>query len=243
MSIFLGEATQQGTSFTITPPRGFNGVEAVRLTNYTGEVLILSNISGVGQNDEYLMPLQQMVYHTANVSNVPQVKGTLLGNPFLTSALFVEWSDDAEQDFIGTYPVTLSQVEQSSNPQPVTIDATFATSATPTDHVPLVTVSGVAQPSGWAIPDGQKLFLSTGILNINNTLVTVETVTVQCFRNNYVLPLRAVADNQNVANLTVTVNPPTLVMGDSTNPLTFVDLTGTAGVGVTVTLLGGLLPG
>ena len=111
MTIRLGSAVLSGTSVTIQPPSGFNAVGAVRLTNYTGEVLTLDNITGEDPSLEYLMPLQQMVYHTKNVSKVPVILGLVLGAGFPLAQLFVEWSDNPLEDFPGTYPAQITQVD------------------------------------------------------------------------------------------------------------------------------------
>ena len=92
---------------------GFNTVVAVRLTNYTSDVLVLTNINGRGQGQEYLMPLQQMVYLFPNVTQVPLIRGLQLGADIPASALLVEWSLDVgdgapDTDFPGTYPTQVT---------------------------------------------------------------------------------------------------------------------------------------
>lgn len=110
--IILGSASIQGNTVQIDTKTvaGFGSVQAVRLTNYTADALILTNINGTGQSQEYLMPLQQMVYHTLNVSTIPTVIAQSLGTAFDVAALFVEWSTDPTIDFIGTYPQQVTQV-------------------------------------------------------------------------------------------------------------------------------------
>ena len=110
--IVIGSSTisANGSVVTINSPGGFGAYEGVRLTNYTANILILTNISGneQGQSQELLLPLQQMTYHTKNVSTVPTVtvfgiEGTLQVAP----QVLVEWSTNPLDDFIGTYPVTI----------------------------------------------------------------------------------------------------------------------------------------
>lgn len=109
MTIYIGSAEIQGDQIVIQSPVGFNSVEAVRLTNYSGDAIIVRNIQGDGLSAEYLMPYQQMVYSATNVSNIPTLFGLVLGTALPTDSVLVEWSTAADDDFIGTYPVTLTQ--------------------------------------------------------------------------------------------------------------------------------------
>jgi hypothetical protein len=111
MAIFLGSAEfdQQGNTFLIQPPTGFGSVEAVRISNYTGDALILTNIVGEGSDQQYLMPFQQMVYPFENVRAIPTMTGLQFGDGINTEAVLIEWSSDPDSDFPGTYPVTLTE--------------------------------------------------------------------------------------------------------------------------------------
>ncbi len=108
--IILGEATIGSDGVQIKSPSGFNTVSAVRLTNYSGDVITLVNINGVDQSVEYLMPLQQMVYPIATVQTIPVLKALSLGNNVVVETVLVEWSTDPLEDFQGTYPVALTEV-------------------------------------------------------------------------------------------------------------------------------------
>jgi hypothetical protein len=110
MSIVLGAAVLTGNAVTITPPEGgFGGVTAVRLSNYTGDALIVTNINSESPGQEYLLPFQQNVYHIENVRTPPKVVAQVLGSGFPTQSLLVEWSNDPLQDFPGTYPASITQ--------------------------------------------------------------------------------------------------------------------------------------
>lgn len=115
MTIRLGSATFDAAKDIVTIDTrgvaGFDTVKAVRLTNYTADAIVLTGISGLDPNSvEYLMPLQQMVYHTDNISSVPVLKGLQLGTDLNAAAVFVEWSTEPELDFIGTYPTQVSAI-------------------------------------------------------------------------------------------------------------------------------------
>jgi hypothetical protein len=119
VALVLGKATLVGNAVTLSPPEGgFGGVTAVRLTNYTGDVLIITNISSDAPGQEYLMPFQQNVYHIENVRTPPQVVGQQLGATFATATLLVEWSNDPLKDFPGTYPTALTQAGIISSAAP-----------------------------------------------------------------------------------------------------------------------------
>lgn len=104
MTLYRGSARLVGNRVQIIPPQGFGAINGLRLTNNTGQLLLIDNISSTGQGEEFLFPQEQMVYHTRNISRVPEASGYYSGIGFSTPNLFVEWSDDSVNDFIGTYP-------------------------------------------------------------------------------------------------------------------------------------------
>jgi len=114
MTIFLGSVTQQGNRLGISPPAALSSVKAVRVANITSDVLILNNIAGNGQSQEYLLPLQQAVFKTEGVQQIPTIYGQALGDALPLSQIFVEWSDDPLADFPGTYPTTLSALSATA---------------------------------------------------------------------------------------------------------------------------------
>lgn len=106
MSILVGKVSAQGK---LLPPTGFGSVQAIRLSNYTAFPVTVNNIGGVGQSSQLLMPNQQMVYPTNNVSTTPTLAPS--GNDTLADVVanvFVEWSTEPSVDFIGVYPAQLS---------------------------------------------------------------------------------------------------------------------------------------
>lgn len=145
--IVLGTAVVRGNVVSITPPEGgFGGIKAARLSNYTGDVLILTNISSDSPGQEYLMPFQQSVYHIENVRTPPKVVGVTLGSTFSTASLLIEWSTEPLIDFPGTYPVGIAQAP---------INPTIAT-----DGVVVMAASATGQiPAG---PRLQTTFYNTG---------------------------------------------------------------------------------
>jgi hypothetical protein len=123
--IILGSAkvTANGQTVTIARPPGSEGpnspYQAVRLTNFTSDVLVLTNIGGTVQSQEYLAPLATMVYHSEPSGPIPTIVGQALGANLPLTAVLVEWSTDPDNDFIGTYPYTnpvLPAASQASAP-------------------------------------------------------------------------------------------------------------------------------
>jgi hypothetical protein len=108
MTIRLGESTVSGTNVELKAPGGFGTFQAIRLTNYTANVLIITGIdSDDPGSQEYLLPLQQNVYRTNNVGNIPKVTGINLGALTAVPTVLVEWSDNPLKDFPGIYPTAI----------------------------------------------------------------------------------------------------------------------------------------
>jgi hypothetical protein len=169
MTLYRGTAALNGNNVLIKPPQGFGAINGLRLTNYTGETLLINNISSTGQGEEFLFPQQQMVYHTRNISAAPTAQGFFTHEAFPPSKLFVEWSDDSINDFIGQYPAFLPQTE-FINPalgSPIilatTIPTTVATTAPPNffDYsIDFNSVDGVQAPGPLVIPTGFAMALN-----------------------------------------------------------------------------------
>lgn len=115
--IVVGTATVNDNTgkVELRAPLGFGAVRALRLSNFNADAIILTNISGVDQSQEYLQPQQQMVYQSINVGNIPTLNGLSLPPTQIASNLLVEWSTDPTADFIGTYPVGLPSQISSTN--------------------------------------------------------------------------------------------------------------------------------
>lgn len=106
--ILIGSTKVVGQQLQLVPPTGFNSVQAVRLSNFADNPVILNNVSGIDQSQQYLMPVQCMVYSSSNVSNPPTIQptGTDTAAGIATKVL-VEWSTDPQTDFQGTYPAPI----------------------------------------------------------------------------------------------------------------------------------------
>ena len=92
MTISLGSSVvNPDGSVSLVAPVGFASTAAVRLTNYTSELLIINNINPaeIG-SQEYLAPLQQNVYACVNKSKLPNLQGVSLGTVISTSGVLVE---------------------------------------------------------------------------------------------------------------------------------------------------------
>lgn len=115
MTIRLGASTfnQNNDTLEIQPPAGFNTVNALRITNYTVDVLILTNIMGNNNSDrQYLMPLEQMVFAVENVQTLATMQGLQLGADIEQERVLIEWADNGLDDFEGTYPVFVTILPQ-----------------------------------------------------------------------------------------------------------------------------------
>jgi hypothetical protein len=88
-------------------PFGFSTARGVRVSNYNQDAIILTDISGTDQSQEFLMPLSQMVYPSVNAGRVPSARAFSSATVAAADAILVEWSDDPDHDFLGTYPVAL----------------------------------------------------------------------------------------------------------------------------------------
>lgn len=110
MTIFLGSTSfdEQNDKLVIKPPFGFNTIQGVRIANYTVDVLILQNITGDNLSDrQYLPPATQMFYPIRNAQDYPTMDGLQIGPDLPNEQVLIEWSDDPDNDFLGTYPYAL----------------------------------------------------------------------------------------------------------------------------------------
>ena len=191
--ILLGEAIVTGTHVNITAPAGWATVRALRLTNYTSDVLVLTNISGVDQSQEYLLPLQQMVYRSINSSNIPTVEGISLGALTTVPTVLVEWSTEPLVDFIGTYPTAIgvgSATPLFTNGRlsmPV-VDTTYILPGNPFRKSITFINDSVIQTLHnsdiqWSYMDGDNVFWSTVPHVLVNTGRTIESTATIYFRS------------------------------------------------------------
>lgn len=107
MSIIVGTATVQGNKVILSAPMGFGTARGLRISNFTPDTLILNNISGTDQSQEYIAPQTAMVYRTLNVQQAPYVQGFNYAPAQIAPNILLEWSTDPDSDFVGTYPAAL----------------------------------------------------------------------------------------------------------------------------------------
>lgn len=108
MTIIIGGTGLNGanTQITVPPPRQFDTINGLRMANNSAAHLLLNNVISSGQQQEYLLSGQQMVWRLENISAVITV--IPLSGAVTDVSLLVEWSDDAETDFIGQYPAAFT---------------------------------------------------------------------------------------------------------------------------------------
>ena len=106
--IELGEATVTGTKIVLQPPGRMSGINACRLTNLTALALTIEGM-GTAASVQYLAPMQQMVYELSDGGRqAPRIGGIDLGGGGAMPTLLVEWSNDGDNDFPGSYPVPVT---------------------------------------------------------------------------------------------------------------------------------------
>jgi hypothetical protein len=260
MTLYRGNATIAGQYVVIQPPQGFGAINGLRLTNYTGMTLLLNNMSSTGQGEEFLFPQQQMVYHTRNISAFPTAQGFYTHKAFSPNQIFVEWSDDSINDFIGTYPAFLPQPTLANptilgSPVILTVNAPMTIAAPPpiNESVLTNTVNSVQAPGPLTIPVGFEFDLTglqitatysgaigVAVFNIALGAATGAVVTNIWAQANFVLQKTALADNPTSTQI---LNYPqgSVVIPAGAIPV-FIYLTGPAGVTFTASTTGVLLP-
>lgn len=108
--IYLGTVVFNGGGRCyLLPPMGFDSTKAIRIANVSTNVHIITNVSSVSQSREYLLPGQQMVYKSVNVSS-PIYVDNVDGSTVSASDILCEWASEPDTDFQGTYPYTIPTV-------------------------------------------------------------------------------------------------------------------------------------
>jgi hypothetical protein len=190
MTVYRGTAVIAGQYVQINAPQGFGAINGLRLTNYTGQTVLVNNIASVGQSQEYLFPQQQMVYHTRNISRPPTAQGFLTHAAFSPNLLYVEWSDDSINDFIGTYPAFLPAPLASpdlGSPAILTANSALMVAAPPEVLTPVQfnTINGVQLPGPYVVPVGFELSITrfqitavySGVVGIAQFVIHLQTAT------------------------------------------------------------------
>lgn len=115
--ITVGSVTAQANGrVTLDRVAGLNTVKALRVTNYTTKPLLLTNINDGYQSQEVLPPLVAMVYKNPAMDAQASIGGFTLGAVVaatpaqIVAGVTVEWANDPENDFLGTYPAVVGAV-------------------------------------------------------------------------------------------------------------------------------------
>jgi hypothetical protein len=259
MTVYRGTAVIAGQYVQINAPQGFGAINGLRLTNYTGMTVLLNNIASTGQSQEYLFPQQQMVYHTRNISIPPTAQGFLTHAAFSPNLLYVEWSDDSINDFIGTYPAFLpAQLVANSLGSPVilTVHAPTTVAIAPpavNDSVQFNSINGVQTAGPLTIPVGFQLDITgvqitatySGAIGIAQFTIDVGTMVGGVITHIYqqalfVLQKTALADNP-ISTIILSPNLGQVVVPAGQTPVFIFD-TGPVGVTYSGTVTGTLLP-
>lgn len=259
MTLYRGTAQISGTHVLILPPQGFGAINGLRLTNYTGMTLLLNNMASTGQGEEYLFPQQQMVYHTRNISAPPEAQGYFSHKAFAPNTLFVEWSDDSINDFIGQYPAFLPQENLAgaalASPVILTTLAPVTVAAPPpiADPVQFNTVNGVQLSGPLIVPTGFQFNLTGmqvtatygGVIGVAQFIIDFGLMSGAIITNIYAqmgftLQKTALADNPSGTQVHNYPNG-SIVIPAGASP-TFIYDTGPAGVTYSGTITGSLYP-
>ena len=211
MTVYRGTAAIVGQYVQINAPQGFGAIDGLRLTNYTGQTVLVNDIASTGQSQEYLFPQQQMVYHTRNISNPPTAQGFLTHAAFAPNLLYVEWSDDSINDFIGTYPAFLPAPIAAPNlgsPAILTANSAVTILAPPAIVTPVAfnTINGVQLPGPYTVPTGFELditgfqFTATyaGVVGVAQFIIQVQSAGHVYISVPVTLQKTAIADNPSV---------------------------------------------
>lgn len=262
MTLYRGTAILNGNNVLIQPPQGFGAINGLRLTNYTGETLLINNIASTGQGQEYLFPQQQMVYHTRNISQAPSAQGFVSHNAFPPSQLFVEWSDDSINDFIGVYPAFLPSANfippAAGSPTilQTNVPVTGNTKIAPffeNDSITFNSVDGIQAPGPLIIPTGFHLNITSvqvsatytspplGVVQFSISLAHIVGGAIAFIFASESFTLNATAANPApIATLNMNYNPP-IRINAGTTPV-WIYQNGPANVAYAATANGVLLP-
>ena len=259
MTLYRGTSKISGTHVLILPPQGFGAINGLRLTNYTGMTLLLNNMASTGQGEEYLFPQQQMVYHTRNISAPPEAQGFFTQKAFAPGQLFVEWSDDSINDFIGQYPAFLPMEAMASaalaTPVILTTLAPETVAAPPPigDPVQFNTVNGVQTVGPLIVPEVFQFNLTgmqvtatySGVIGVAQFIIDLgemagAAITRIWAQMGFTIQKTLLADNPSTTQVHNYTSGSIVIPAGSTP--TFIYESGPAGVTYSGTITGSLLP-
>jgi hypothetical protein len=197
-------------------------------------------------------------YHTRNISNPPTAQGFLTHAAFTPNLLYVEWSDDSVNDFIGTYPAFLPAALASpdlGSPGILTAHSALSVAAPPPINTPIAfnTINGTTLPGPYTVPAGFELDVTnyqitatySGVVGTAQFSITFGTFSGGIVTHTYATQLftlqkTALADNptatQSQAHALGSVKVPA-----GTTP-SFILTDGPAGVQYSGTITGTLMP-
>jgi hypothetical protein len=198
-----------------------------------------------------------MVYHTRNISRVPEAFGYYSGIGFTPGNLFVEWSDDAVNDFIGTYPYAVP-TETLINPALQT-NLVLNTQAGPTAATPTFAVETTNKIVGFVLSAGpitvpaQRVFelealevsaVYAGAAGIAQFVVALGNVVGGVLTKIYAqadFSLQKTAVSDAPSDIVVIPYNPRIIIPAGDTPQ-FIYFNGPAGVYFSASATGGLLP-
>jgi len=255
VTLYRGTAHDIGNFVTMDPAQGFGAINGLRLTNLTGETLLIDNVSSTGQGEEFLFPNMQMVYHTRNVSARPRAQGYYTRDSFPPSQLLIEWSDDSINDFIGSYPtfIQASGINSNSIPlalniqgNPTVLTATFADfSANSTNNnVPSVGPETIHTGFAFQLEAMEVSATYAGANGIAQFTVGLANVVAGVLKSVYAqaaFALQKTATDSNPSAIIVVTYDPRIIIPAGATP-TFVYLNGPAGVTFSAVATGAQLP-
>lgn len=260
MTLYRGNAKISGAHVLMLPPQGFGSINGLRLTNYTGMTLLLNNMASTGQGEEFLFPRQQMTYHTRNISAPPEAQGFFTHQAFSPNLLFVEWSDDSINDFIGTYPTFVPQDTLASpalgSPVILSTHAAVSAIAAPPavdDGVQFNTVAGVQTAGPLVVPTGFEFDLTglqitatySGVVGVAQFTIDLADIAATIITRVWAqanFSLQKTALNDNPTSTQILTYPIGSVIIPAGHTPSFVYASGPAGVTYSATATGTLLP-
>jgi hypothetical protein len=237
------------------PAQGFGAINGLRLTNLTGETLLIDNVSSTGQGEEFLFPNMQMVYHTRNISARPRAQGYYTRNSFPPTQLLVEWSDDSINDFIGSYPTFIQASGINSNSQPLALNiqgaptvatATFANySANATNNnIPGVGPETILPGFAFQLEAMEVSATYAGANGIAQFTIGLASVVGGVLKKVYAqatFTLQKTATDTNPSAVVVVTYDPRIIIPAGDTPV-FVYMSGPAGVSFSAVATGAQLP-
>lgn len=209
MSTLLGTNRVLGNGqLELIPPAGFDSTKSLRLANTSSDTLIVTNVSSVGQSREYLLPGQQMVYRSPNVSSPITIIGLTLAATAIAAVLFSEWGTDeiCENDFPGTYPVLVPKNNLSSFG--IFMPETYGPTGTVNDGASIRAAASAANTAGGGMVYLQKMYNTDQVIHYANVVFAGAVRAINGFKAIAALNRDVVITDNFAANTGTTNNGP-----------------------------------